>query len=220
MWTGDNVANRFYLANTIPSCLGMSLSGLPFCGPDIAGFGGDGEDLTIDWFKADFLFPFFRNHADRNAARKEPWAYGKGTMMLLRRYIRLRYKLLPYLYNLFAEGETTGDPALRPLFYHLDEQGLDTIDDQFMAGPFILQAPFLHESPKTRSAVLPGTRPWYDATRPSRRAPRLRAREPCRGRHGSARLDFADVALEDETITLTDKAPRIKVAKDASSSAV
>lgn len=164
VWTGDNVANRFYLANSIPSCLGMSLSGLPFCGPDIAGFGGDGgEALTVDWFKANFLFPFFRNHADRNAARKEPWVYGKATLNTLRRYIRLRYKLLPYLYRLFAQGEETGDPILRPLFYHFDTEGLDAIDDQFMVGPFILQAPFLDESSKVRAVVLPGDEPWYDA---------------------------------------------------------
>ena len=165
VWTGDNVANRFHLANSIPSCLGMSLSGLPFCGPDIAGFGGDGgEALTIDWTKANFLFPFFRNHADRGAARKEPWAYGKGAMALLRRYIRLRYKLLPYLYCLFAAGETTGDPVLRPLFYHFPAEGLDGVDDQFMVGPSILQAPFLDAASKTRTVVLPGDAPWYDAT--------------------------------------------------------
>ena len=165
VWTGDNVANRFYLANSIPSCLGMSLSGLPFCGPDIAGFGGDGgEALTVDWFKACFLFPFFRNHADRNAARKEPWAYGKAALGVLRRTIRLRYKLLPYLYNLFAQGESTGDPALRPLFYHFDAEGLDGIDDQFMVGPSLLQAPFLDASSRTRRVVLPGDEPWYDAS--------------------------------------------------------
>lgn len=164
VWTGDNVANRFYLANSISSCVGMSLSGLPFCGPDIAGFGGDGgEALTVDWTKANFLFPFFRNHADRGAARKEPWAYGKGTMYLLRRYIRLRYKLLPYLYNLFAQGETTGDPVLRPLFYHFPAAELDRIDDQFMVGPAILQAPFLDERSKVRTVVLPGDESWYDA---------------------------------------------------------
>lgn len=163
VWTGDNVANRFYLANSIPCCLGMSISGLPFCGPDLGGFGGVADEaLMIDWTKANFLFPFLRNHADRGAGRKEPWAFGKG-LNVLRRYIRLRYKLLPYLYNLFAEGEVTGDPTLRPLFYHFDEEGLDTIHDQFLIGPSLLQAPFLDESSKSRTVRLPGAEPWYDA---------------------------------------------------------
>lgn len=165
VWTGDNVANRFYLANSIPACLGMSLSGLPFCGPDLGGFGGVADaDLMLDWTKANFLFPFLRNHADRNAGRKEPWEFGRRPLEILRRYIRLRYKLLPYLYNLFAEGETTGDPAIRPLFYHFDEEGLDTIDDQFMVGPSLMQAPFLAEAARTRIVRLPGDAPWYDAS--------------------------------------------------------
>jgi len=164
VWTGDNVANRFYLANSIPCCLGMSISGLPFCGPDLGGFGGVADEaLMIDWTKANFLFPFLRNHADRGAGRKEPWEFGKG-LNVLRRYIRLRYKLLPYLYNLFAEGEVTGDPTLRPLFYHFDEPGLDEIQDQFMVGPSLLQAPFLDESSKSRTVRLPGTEAWYDAS--------------------------------------------------------
>ncbi len=164
VWTGDNVANRFYLANSIPCCLGMSLSGLPFCGPDLGGFGGEADlGLMLDWTKANFLFPFFRNHADRNAGRKEPWEFGRRGLGLLRHYIRLRYKLLPYLYNLFAEGEATGDPVLRPLFYHFDAPGLDEIADQFLVGPSILQAPFLEKATKSRTVVLPGTEPWYDA---------------------------------------------------------
>ncbi len=164
VWTGDNVANRFYLANSIPCCLGMSISGLPFCGPDLGGFGGVADEaLMIDWTKANFLFPFLRNHADRGAGRKEPWAFSKG-LNVLRRYIRLRYKLLPYLYNLFAEGESIGDPTLRPLFYHFDEEGLDTIHDQFMVGPSLLQAPFLDEASKSRTVRLPGDEPWYDAS--------------------------------------------------------
>ena len=163
VWTGDNVANRFYLANSIPCCLGMSLSGLPFCGPDLGGFGGVADEaLMVDWTKAGFLFPFLRNHADRGAGRKEPWEFGKS-MGTIRRYIRLRYKLLPYLYGLFAQGEATGDPVMRPLFYHFDDAGLDAIDDQFMIGPSILQAPFLDGSSKSRAVRLPGAEPWYDA---------------------------------------------------------
>ncbi|RYG18486.1 alpha-glucosidase, partial [bacterium] len=164
VWTGDNMANRFYLANSIPCCLGMSLSGLPFCGPDLGGFGGVADEaLMLDWTKANFLFPFLRNHADRNAGRKEPWAFGKAAMNTLRRYVRLRYKLLPYLYNLFADAEMTGDPVLRPLFYHFGEEGLDEIDDQFMVGPWVMQAPFVDDTSKTRNVVLPGSEPWCDA---------------------------------------------------------
>jgi alpha-glucosidase len=163
IWTGDNISNRFYLGISIPTSIGMSLSGLPFNGPDLCGFGGDVTDeLAIDWFKANFLFPFCRNHATKGTRKQEPYEFPKDVMTVLRRYIRLRYKLIPTLYNLFIDQEETGDPILRPLFYHFADPGLDAIDDQFLVGDSILQAPFLTEE-KRRRVVLPGTERWYDA---------------------------------------------------------
>jgi alpha-glucosidase len=164
VWSGDNLANRFYLRNSIPTALGMSISGLPFNGPDIGGFGGDcPEDLMLDWVKAGFLFPFFRNHSIKEAKPQEPFAYPSATMQLLRRYIRLRYKLIPYLYNLFMDQEEQGDPILRPLVYEFDDPGVAKTSDQFMVGPWVMQAPFLDENEDSRTVALPGSEPWYDA---------------------------------------------------------
>jgi alpha-glucosidase len=163
IWSGDNVSNRFYLKNSVPCALGMSLSGLPFNGADIGGFGGDCDaDLMVDWVKSSFLFPFFRNHSKNDSRRQEPFAYGSRDLGIIRRYIRLRYKLLPYLYGLFIDQEELGEPMLRPLFYDWDSPELTKIDDQFMVGPSILQAPFLDDV-KVRSFVLPGIDSWYDA---------------------------------------------------------
>lgn len=165
IWTGDNFSNYFYLGISIPTAIGMSLSGIPFAGPDLGGFCGDcTESLMIDWVKTDFLFPFFRNHSVKGSRSQEPFAFPESTMRIVRRYIRLRYKLLPYLYNLFVQQETEGDPMLRPLFYEFEEKGLDRINDQFMIGPSILQAPFVVEKGKVRQVVLPGTEPWFDAS--------------------------------------------------------
>lgn len=163
IWTGDNMSNRFYLQLSIPTSIGMSLSGLPFNGPDLGGFGGDATDeLMVDWIKAGFLFPFCRNHSTKDSKPQEPWAFTKPTLEVMRRYIRLRYKLLPYLYNLFIDQEELGEPVMRPLFYHFDDEGLDQIDDQFLIGPSILQAPLLEKKAR-RTVTLPGTENWYDA---------------------------------------------------------
>lgn len=165
IWTGDNLSNYFYLKISIPTSVNLSLSGIPFNGPDIGGFGGDvTEDLMVDWVKANFLFPFFRNHCAKTGRDQEPFAFPVGAMTVLRRYIRLRYKLFPYLYNLFAEQEEIGDPILRPLLYEFSDAGLSGSDDQFLVGPSILQAPFVEEKLKSRSVFLPGQEPWYDAT--------------------------------------------------------
>jgi len=165
IWTGDNLSNYFYLALSIPTSLGLSLSGCPFNGPDLAGFGGDVTDqLMIDWTKAGFLFPFLRNHCNRGQREQEPFAFPKGVMGVVRHYIRLRYKLMPYLYNLFIEQESAGDPILRPLLYGFEGDDLAKVKDQFLVGPSILQAPFVAENAKRRTVILPGAEPWYDAS--------------------------------------------------------
>ncbi len=165
VWSGDNLSNYFYLRVSIPTAIGMSLSGQPFNGPDIGGFGHDATDaLMVDWIKCGFLFPFCRNHSGKGTRPQEPFAFDADIMKLIRRYIRLRYKLLPYLYNLFIDQEELGDPVLRPMSYEFEDDGLDLIDDQFLIGPSILQAPFVTENLKFREVLLPGTEPWYDAS--------------------------------------------------------
>ncbi|MER3496273.1 MAG: hypothetical protein C4320_05405 [Armatimonadota bacterium] len=162
IWTGDNLSNRFYLRTAIPTGIGLSISGLPFHGMDVGGFGDScDDDLMEDWMKLAFLFPLCRNHANNGTRRQEPFAYPKATMEVIRRYIRLRYKLIPYLNRLWENHEQTGDPLLRPVIYHYDEPGAERLDDQFLIGDAILQAPFVADE-KTRSVTLPGDRPWYE----------------------------------------------------------
>ncbi len=166
IWTGDNYSNYHHLKTSISCTLNLALSGIPFNGPDIGGFGGStNRQLLADWMKACFLFPFCRNHCDLNGIHQEPWVFGLETMEQLRHYIRLRYKLRPYLYDLFAAQEETGEAILRPLFYDFPdtpELPLAHVDDQFMAGPWIMQAPFMTENAKDRAVVLPAGR-WYAA---------------------------------------------------------
>jgi alpha-glucosidase len=172
IWSGDNLSNYFYLGLSIPTALGMSISGLPFNGADLGGFGGDVTDgLMLDWTKAAFLSPFLRNHCNRGQREQEPFAFPPAVMTIIRRYIRLRYKLLPYLYNLFAYQETDGAPIMRPLLYEFEDEKLAKIKDQFMIGHAILQAPFITEAGKSRTAILPGDEPWYDAATGEWRAP-------------------------------------------------
>lgn len=165
-WTGDNISNVHHLKNAIPMTLNLALSGVPFNGPDVPGFGGEPtKELAIAWYKAGFLFPFLRNHSNKDCPRQEPWAFGKASMAVIRRYICLRYKLLPYLYNLFVNQEATGEAILRPLFYDFEDSKklpLDQIDDQFMVGPSIMQAPVLDPEADKRDVVLPFGQ-WFDA---------------------------------------------------------
>ncbi len=166
IWTGDNVSNYVHLAQSIPVCLNLSLSGIPFVGADVGGFGLEcTPSLLVAWYKAAFLFPFFRNHSGKWSSHQEPWAKGAGARILITHYIRLRYKLLPYLYSLFAAQARTAEPILRPLFFEFPGEGrndLSRIQDQFMVGPAIMQAPFVEEESRRREVLLPPGF-WYDA---------------------------------------------------------
>jgi alpha-glucosidase len=158
-WTGDNFSTYGHLQRSIGKALNLALSGVPFNGADVGGFGGDcSEALLVDWFKAAFLMPLFRNHTMRGSRPQEPWAYSKKALDITRRFVRLRYMLLPYLYNLFIEQEQNGEAILRPLFYDFNDSPalpLGDIDDQFMVGPAIMQAPFLRGKDRQRDIVLP-----------------------------------------------------------------
>lgn len=164
IWTGDNFSNFHHLKKSIEITLNLSLSGIPFNGPDVPGFGGTPTDeLARKWYKAGFLFPFFRNHAIIDAPHQEPWCFPKATKSVIAKFIRLRYKLLPYLYNLFIEQENDGRPMLRPLMYEFDDakDALAKIDDQFMAGASLMHAPVIAEGAEKRDIMFPEGN-WYD----------------------------------------------------------
>jgi alpha-glucosidase len=165
IWTGDSVSNYAYLRKGLPTCLNLALSGMPFTGGDIGGFAGNvWPRLLRDWMKASFLLPFCRNHACIHTAAQEPWAHDALTLETLREMIRARYKLLPYLYQLFAAHEETGAAILRPLFHDFDNTPgleLDRIEDAYLLGPALLHAPVVEEGQDRRDVPLPGPGKWF-----------------------------------------------------------
>jgi alpha-glucosidase len=166
VWTGDNFSNWGHLRNSIHCSLNLALSGIPFNGPDVPGFGGHADkDLAVAWYKAACLFPFLRNHACAGTVDQEPWAFGPEALQTIRHHVRLRYKLLPYLYQLWNAQERDGAPFLRPLFLDFPSEtamDLSRIDDQFLVGPSVLQAPIVQPGTQQRTLALPGQGRWMD----------------------------------------------------------
>jgi len=163
VWTGDNQSLWEQFAVSIPECLNLSLSGVPFCGSDVGGFGRDctGE-LLARWTQAGAFFPFFRNHTATGTRRQEPWTFGREVEDICRRYISLRYQLLPYFYNLFHEAAQDGTPIMRPLFWEFpDDPNGYAVDDQFLLGPSLLVAPVMQPGACERAVYLPPGQ-WYD----------------------------------------------------------
>jgi alpha-glucosidase len=163
MWTGDNTATWDAMALSIPMFETLGLSGEPFVGADAGGFiGRTDAELLTRWYQIAFLTPFCRNHAQRDAYDHEPWRFGTYYEDIIRKYLKLRYRFLPFLYTTLEEAHRTGVPIFRPLLlnYQNDANTLD-IDDEFMIGSDLLVAPILKPGLTGRLVYLPeGT--WYD----------------------------------------------------------
>jgi alpha-glucosidase len=164
VWTGDNVANNDHLILALTLPLGMGLSGIPFVGSDVGGFMGvPSQRLFTRWMQLGAFTPFFRGHSHINEKAKEPWAFGEETEELVRQAITQRYKILPYLYNLFYESSQTGAPVMRPMFYEFqDDEECFSHDAQFqfMLGENFLVAPVLNDYENFKKLYLPEGK-WY-----------------------------------------------------------
>lgn len=162
-WTGDNNATFASLALNVPMFASLGLSGEPFIGADIPGFigRGDGELLARSYQIAAFS-PFFRNHSAIDTYDKEPWRFGSYYEDIVRKFIKLRYALLPLVYTTMEEASRTGLPLFRPLVLNFqDDENTATIDDEFMVGDALLAAPVTRAAQREREIYLPaGT--WFD----------------------------------------------------------
>ncbi|MGC9520765.1 MAG: TIM-barrel domain-containing protein [Anaerolineae bacterium] len=162
-WTGDNESTWESLRLTVPMMLGLGLSGVGFSGADVGGFAGapDGE-LFTRWVQMGAFMPFFRAHTAKHSPEQEPWSYGEPFLSIVRRFIELRYELLPYLYTAMWQLCTRGWPMVRPLaWFNPADPSLWDIDDAFLCGDSLLVAPVMAPGASRRPVQLPpGT--WYD----------------------------------------------------------
>jgi alpha-glucosidase len=162
-WTGDNTATWESLELSIPMFQSLGLSGQPFIGADIGGFiGRTNAELMTRWYEVGFLTPLCRNHAELDAYDHEPWRFGDYYESIIRKYLKLRYRLLPFLYTALEEAHRTGVPMFRPLLLNYqNDYNTVTIDDQFMVGADLLAAPVVKPGLTQRMVYLPkGT--WFD----------------------------------------------------------
>jgi alpha-glucosidase len=162
-WTGDNVSTWDHLRLSISMVLNMGLSGMPFTGPDVGGFGGDCEpELFTRWMQLGSMLPFFRVHTSAGTAPQEPWVYGEPYESIIRKYLEQRYQLLPYIYSIFAHCTQEGMPIIRPVFMtDPTDENLRGIDNEFMLGDSLLVAPVLEPGLIKRQVYLPrGV--WYE----------------------------------------------------------
>jgi alpha-glucosidase len=166
-WTGDNAATWNQWRISTPQLINIGLSGQPFVGDDIGGFRGSPmPDLLTRWLELGVFNPIYRDHTDKGTADQEPWVHGPQHEAIRRRYIELRYQLMPYIYSLAEEAARTGIPMMRPLFLEYpreEDQQVDKLqsNSEFMFGRSLLVAPQMSEIVDAYRVGLPKGE-WFD----------------------------------------------------------
>lgn len=155
MWSGDVASSWDMLRKQIPAGLSFSLTGNPNFNTDIGGFfcgsyntRGSGsapqnpqyQELYVRWMQYGLFCPVFRSHgAD---APREIWQFGsKGEPIYdaIEKMIRLRYRLIPYLYSTAWQVTSANGSYLRPLFSDFaTDKRVWNMTDEFLFGNEIL----------------------------------------------------------------------------------
>ncbi len=162
-WTGDNIANWDHLWIANMQVQRMSISGFSFVGSDVGGFTEQpSPELYTRWVQMAALHPFFRTHSSGDHGDQEPWSFGTKTLDIVRKFIQLRYRLLPYLYTTFFQYSTLGNPMIRPLLFE-DQNDLNTgaHTDEFMVGDHLLFCPIQKAKEVGRYMYFP-TGKWFN----------------------------------------------------------
>jgi len=145
IWTGDNAANDDHMLLGVRLVNSLGISGFPFAGPDVGGFIGEpSSELLTRWYTLGAFTPFYRCHSAYGERYREPWTLNKDLQDIVRKYINLRYEMLPYLYSTAFQSTQTGMPMSRTLAiqYPFDEKIYQNdFQNQFMFGDYFLVAP-------------------------------------------------------------------------------
>jgi alpha-glucosidase len=157
LWTGDNSSTWEHLTMSVAQLHNLGLSGVGWAGVDIGGYYGDTTgELLARWTEFGIFQPFCRNHSEKQTRHQEPWVFGEPYESISREMLKLRQRLLPYLYTLFDECHRTGAPILRPLFWaNPEDTSTYSMEDEFLCGDSLLVAPVTRPGVEYRHVYLP-----------------------------------------------------------------
>lgn len=142
-WFGDNNSTWSDYRVQLPQMLAYTaVHQVSMVGSDVCGFNGEAtENMCARWAMLGAFSPFYRNHADINAPAQEFYRW-PAVADAAKKAIDVRYRLLDYLYTNMRRQSETGDPAIKPLFYHYPEDANTfAIDMQYFFGDAILVSP-------------------------------------------------------------------------------
>jgi alpha-D-xyloside xylohydrolase len=158
-WGGDVNATYPAMGSTLRGGLSHGLSGVPFWSHDAGGFHGTPTpDLYVRWAQFAALSPLVRFHGTTS---RLPWDFPSDAERLVVEALRLRYRLMPYIYSCAVESSRTGIPLMRALLVdHPHDPAAWGAELEYLLGPDLLVAP-MHDPSGERDVYLPAGR-WVD----------------------------------------------------------
>lgn len=163
LWSGDISSTWDVLRDQVVIGQTLCVSGQPYWCTDIGGFFRSGEftpELYIRWLQWGVFCPIFRTHGTR--PENEVYRFSEESGKICEAFIRLRYRLLPYIYNAAYRNYSTGKPLMRPLAFDFPADGKAcACKDQYLFGDSLMVAPVTRYGCRTVEVYLPeGV--WYD----------------------------------------------------------
>lgn len=158
-WAGDPNCTFQAMASTLRGGLSLAICGHAFWSHDMGGFHGTPPpDLFVRWCQFGFFSPLSRVHGRTS---RLPWEFGDEAVRIFRKYARLRYRLLPYIYSSAIDCAERGQPLMRPMVLDSPEDpAARHLDLQYMLGRDLLVAP-IYNAAGRRPVWLPAGR-WID----------------------------------------------------------
>ncbi|PQJ80837.1 glycoside hydrolase family 31 protein [Polaribacter porphyrae] len=162
-WFGDNVATWEHLAVANNQAQRMAMSGFSFAGSDIGGFAEQPQgELFARWIQLGIFHVFCRVHSSGDHGDQEPWVFGEEITDIVRKFVEIRYQLLPYLYTAFWNHINNGTPILKSLvLFDQEDQHTHYRSDEFVYGEQILVCPIQEPNAKGRRMYVPRGK-WYN----------------------------------------------------------
>ncbi|MGH9588998.1 MAG: TIM-barrel domain-containing protein [Terracidiphilus sp.] len=188
LWSGDIDSTWKTLAAQVANAVNVGLCGVPYWGTDTGGFFPTHEltpELYVRWFQFSAFCALFRGHG-RAWKLRLPWGWDLGTPgplegaetlggwppandlhdasvePICRKYLELRYRMLPYIYSSVEQTHRTGLPLMRALWIAWpDDAKAMEIADKYMWGDHLLVAPVLEAGATRRTTYLPAGN-WWD----------------------------------------------------------
>ena len=139
-WGGDSTASYASMAETLRGGLSLAMSGFAFWSHDISGFE---QTATADLYKRWAAFGMLSSHSVHGSSSyRVPWLFDDESSDIVRHFVRLKHRLMPYIFRAAMEARDTGAPVMRPMVFEFPvDPATADLDMQYMLGGSLLVAP-------------------------------------------------------------------------------